>query len=66
MKHKLNYEESESMIKKVIAVILSIIVLAVVVGSDKMDWLPIWGKVVISVLWLFVCMWIIGGATNED
>jgi len=54
------------MIKKVIAVFLSIIVLSAIVGSDKMDWMPIWGKVIASVLWLIVCMWIIGGGNNED
>jgi hypothetical protein len=51
---------------KVPCVLLSIVMLSVMATSERMDWLPVWGKVIISVLWLFVTMWIIGGEWDAE
>lgn len=53
-----------SLTVKVACMWLSLGMLYIMVSSEKMEWLPIWGKVIASVLWLIVCMWIIGGAKD--
>ena len=55
-----------SLTTKVNCMWLSLGMLYVILSSEKTAWLPIWGKVICSVLWLIVCMWIIGGAKDAE